>query len=345
MDSIVSIIKENINDRKLLLRYKNPVIEKQLSDAGLHVDGYVTRNINRCNNEDCFSDELLNGRSNEFYLLILPELKFNKSDDERYQKFGLKKYKDYIWFYQEYNIDSISVTDEFNNRFDINSHINLGINGINNKVVIGKNVKLNGLRFNLSNNCKIFIEDNVVFKPAYIFMADNTELIIKKNARIENAIVFINSLSVLEIGRNVTVVGGSSRFQTGRNQRIIIGDDCMFSWDITVLGHDGHLLFDVEKKKCINNTVGNIRESIVIGDHVWLGAHASVLPNSYISTGSVIGYGSIVKGFIPNNCIVVGQPARVVKENIAWTRNNVTTDEMRSFEEIPIDYRDITKEY
>ncbi len=345
MDSIVTIIKKNINDRKLLLRYKNPVIEKKLKDAGLDIYGYVTRDVRRCNNFDCFSDEILKGKSNEYYLLILPELRFNKADDDRYQSFGFRKNKDYIWFYQEFNTASLKYKDEFNNSLDINSNIKIGINGLNNKVVVGKRVKLNGVRFNLNNNCKVFIEDNVVFKPAYLFMADNTELIIKKNSKIENAIVFINTSSILEIGSGVTVVGGSSRFQSGRNQRIIIGDDCMFSWDITVLGHDGHLIYDVIDKKCLNNTFGNIRESIVIGDHVWLGAHSSILPNSYISTGSIIGYGSTVKGYIPNNCIAVGQPARVVKENIAWSRDNVTTNEMETFEKIPNVYRDITKEY
>ena len=52
---------------------------------------------------------------------------------------------------------------------------------------------------------------------------------------------------------------------------------------------------------------------VIVGDRVWIGENASVLPGATIGDGSIIGAGSVVLGSIPKNSIAVGSPARVVK--------------------------------
>ena len=48
-------------------------------------------------------------------------------------------------------------------------------------------------------------------------------------------------------------------------------------------------------------------------------AKSSLLKGSYVNTGSVVGYGSVVtRKFIEKNIIIAGNPARKVKENIFW---------------------------
>lgn len=59
---------------------------------------------------------------------------------------------------------------------------------------------------------------------------------------------------------------------------------------------------------------------IVIGDHVWVGADVFVLPGSTIGDGSIIGAHSVVKGRMPNNCTIAGNPAQVRRQNVAWER-------------------------
>mgnify|MGYP001428598538 FL=1 len=52
-----------------------------------------------------------------------------------------------------------------------------------------------------------------------------------------------------------------------------------------------------------------------------------ILYNTDISAGSVIGAMSLVKAKIPNNCIAAGNPVRVIRTDIAWSRNdNLSTD-------------------
>ncbi|MGU3497938.1 acyltransferase [Mycobacterium sp. C31M] len=45
-------------------------------------------------------------------------------------------------------------------------------------------------------------------------------------------------------------------------------------------------------------------QSVVIGDDVWVGANAVILPGATIGTGSVIGAGAVVTGNIPPGSIV-----------------------------------------
>jgi maltose O-acetyltransferase len=53
---------------------------------------------------------------------------------------------------------------------------------------------------------------------------------------------------------------------------------------------------------------------ITIGDNVWLGGGAIVLPGVSIGDNSVIGAGAVVTKDVPANSVAVGNPARVIKE-------------------------------
>lgn len=53
---------------------------------------------------------------------------------------------------------------------------------------------------------------------------------------------------------------------------------------------------------------------ISIGDNVWLGGGAIVLPGVTIGDNSVIGAGAVVTRDVPANSVAVGNPARLVRE-------------------------------
>ena len=52
---------------------------------------------------------------------------------------------------------------------------------------------------------------------------------------------------------------------------------------------------------------------IVVGNHVWIGANATVLPGVTIGDNAVIGAGAVVSRDIPANCVAAGVPARVIR--------------------------------
>jgi maltose O-acetyltransferase len=78
---------------------------------------------------------------------------------------------------------------------------------------------------------------------------------------------------------------------------------------VNILDSNGH---EVISK---NRTVGrDTPKEIVIGENVWIGLNSIILKGTTIGNNSIIAAGSVVKGNIPENVIVQGNPARVIKE-------------------------------
>jgi len=58
-----------------------------------------------------------------------------------------------------------------------------------------------------------------------------------------------------------------------------------------------------------------IASTVSIGDNVWIGGGAIILPGITIGDNVVIGAGSVVTKNIPDNLIAAGNPCRVLREN------------------------------
>lgn len=62
------------------------------------------------------------------------------------------------------------------------------------------------------------------------------------------------------------------------------------------------------------------RSAPIIGDNVFLGAGCKILGDVTIGNNVVVGANSLVVTSVPDNCTVVGVPARVVSRNTQWAR-------------------------
>jgi acetyltransferase-like isoleucine patch superfamily enzyme len=58
-----------------------------------------------------------------------------------------------------------------------------------------------------------------------------------------------------------------------------------------------------------------ITAPVTIGDNVWIGGGAIILPGVEIGNNAVIGAGSVVTKSIPDNVVAVGNPCRIIRKN------------------------------
>ena len=153
-----------------------------------------------------------------------------------------------------------------------------------------------------------------------LLVGDGINITIGKDCRLSHVEISCHAQSSVKIG-DKTTVGSGTTMKTHANSAIIIGKDCMFSWNVRLQTGDGHSIFDSSTGERINRYD---RNTIELGEHVWIGRDAMILSGrrTFVNRGSIIGANSCVKGnYMINNVAIAGNPGRVIRENIAWSRN------------------------
>lgn len=106
----------------------------------------------------------------------------------------------------------------------------------------------------------------------------------------------------IQVGKNVFINSGCNFQDQGG---IIIGDGCLIGHQVVfaTINHD----LDPEKR-------GNMHLApIMLGDNVWIGAHATILQGVTVGDGAIIAAGAVVTKDVPPKAIVAGIPAKIKK--------------------------------
>lgn len=97
--------------------------------------------------------------------------------------------------------------------------------------------------------------------------------------------------------RNNCQIDGSHAYM------ITIGDHVTLAGEVTILGHDASTKMFLGYTKIA---------PVVIGDHVFIGERAIILPGVKIGDNCIIGAGSVVTKDIPSGSVAAGNPAKVI---------------------------------
>ncbi len=279
------------------------------------------------------------------YYVIIPTIKYKGTDEAMFTGLGFGYVEDYLYRH----IKPIVIKDR---DFENEPYHDIFMNSITGKYKGGANILITGfnvciefgseivsaptaqLNFNCSGNSFISIGDktHINDKNLVLMVGDHfSELCIGQSVLlIENEfrMTSICESSSIRIGERTTFHKDTClHCFDGKN--ITIGNDVMFSINIRVLSGDGHSLFDITTGKNVNSILEELsdyKKKTVIGDHVWVGMNATIMAGTNIGSGSVIGANSLVKGVFPNNCAIGGNPAKLLKKDVAWCRRNCCAD-------------------
>ncbi len=87
-------------------------------------------------------------------------------------------------------------------------------------------------------------------------------------------------------------------------EQIIVGDDVAFANEVFVMDSDSH---GVEGRP-------HRQAPVRIGDGCWIGARAMILPGVTLGRRVLVAAGAVVTRDVPDDCLVAGNPARVVRQ-------------------------------
>ena len=144
---------------------------------------------------------------------------------------------------------------------------------------------------------------------------------------------FIHIGSGTMIGPHVTLSAGMIPGQECvTNPVVSIGDRCLIGKASAIVGHlqivigndvwTGHNVYITDQNHDYHDVTRPMsqqsmpEQAVSIGDGSWLGYGTVVLPGANVGKHVAVGANSVVAGSLPDYCVAVGSPARVVKQ---WT--------------------------
>lgn len=110
----------------------------------------------------------------------------------------------------------------------------------------------------------------------------------------------------MDIGYNVKISRHAIVDRTINPQGIHIGDNTIIAGNAIVLAHDH---------------VRGIRIDTYIGRNCFLGGGSIIMPGVKLGNCVIVGAGAVVTRDVPDNCIVAGNPAKIIRKNIVLSDN------------------------
>lgn len=137
----------------------------------------------------------------------------------------------------------------------------------------------------------------------------------------------LRPLGVDAIGSSIAprVFIGSGPFSMGRGSRINyeafidpsagieLGERVRVAPRVTFITQT-HQVGPTEALRTRRGPETTVLEPIVVGDNVWIGTGATLLPGVHVGNGTVIAAGAVVVEDCKPNCLYGGVPARLIKE-------------------------------
>ena len=118
--------------------------------------------------------------------------------------------------------------------------------------------------------------------------------------------------SIKQLGKGIKVgnnVGMGDMCHYGCAGGIEIGDNTIVGIYVTMHSENHNF----SNPDVLIRQQGVSHRGIKIGSNCWIGAKAAILDGSVIGNGCVVAAGAVVTGTFPDNCVIGGVPAKIIK--------------------------------
>jgi len=121
--------------------------------------------------------------------------------------------------------------------------------------------------------------------------------------------------AVITIGDNVGISGATIYAR----KRITIGNNVCIGGNTKILDNDFHPIEAETRNRLLKDAKGGDSalvpsREIVIGDDCFIGCNALILKGTVLGRGCVVGAGAVVCGRFEDDCVIAGNPARVIRK-------------------------------
>lgn len=113
----------------------------------------------------------------------------------------------------------------------------------------------------------------------------------------------------IEIGDGFGI-SGTTIYSTSS---ITIGKNATIGANCKIVDNDFHPIDPEQRRQGLNEQYTK-RAPIKIGDNCFIGMNSIILKGTTIGNNVVVGAGSVVHGTFPDNCIIAGNPAKIIKQ-------------------------------
>lgn len=333
-DYLYDFCEKKIHNRKIVI-CTNCTNGKTCDDEELYIvfknRGGVEPSRTYINKESDIAQIL--GKQKDFYLII--NEKYSGQLCDQLKRYGYLEIRDYIFTTPKLTVVSGSIPyyeDEKGNVIkNLPMNLMVKLRGYGSIIEFGENVQ-----FGKDCNMQVFsfaefkCSSNAVFQEdVFIDLSNVSKTEIGKSLFRKGGVIGCGAWGKLHIGENSTY-GIGNELIASAHYSLYIGNDVMTSRRVAIRSGDGHAIFDVDTGKRKNYNLKDIsRNHVHIGNHVWFGYESMLLNFSKVGSGCIIGARSLVKGVYPNNCVIAGSIARIVKKNTAWSRSAIEDDMIR----------------
>lgn len=150
-----------------------------------------------------------------------------------------------------------------------------------------------------------------------------------RNVRISSS-SYITDKHKLDLGDNVWV---NHYTRIDASGGVSIGEGCQIGFGSAILSHSTHNAIRLNGREYIaldiEDRVGYIHKSVLIGCYTFIGGGSTILPGVTIGKGCVIGVGAVVNKDVPDYKIVAGVPAKIIGDTRDIDRKYINLKEVR----------------